>query len=227
MKTIGQIRRDNLELLIAEAGTLEALAVGAGTSSVYLSQIRTQAKDTKTQRPRELGTPMARRLETSREKPPGWMDVEHPVAPTASNWVRPAELSLEELKGRTLGDVALSIANLTAELSSSRRKTLSHLFAAQIADGPDEDEARAIDALAPGLSLATFHGQSAVAKNSKTTNEHEWRATAAILAAKHPNADTRQVLTEFIEHVDSYLAGQAEVRSSIESPPPIARARRT
>lgn len=77
MKTIGEIRRLNLETLVGEASTLEALADGAGTSPIYLSQIRHQAVDSKTKKPREMGSPMARRLETSRGKDPGWMDREH------------------------------------------------------------------------------------------------------------------------------------------------------
>lgn len=77
MKTTGEIRRDNLERLIAEFGTMEALAAAADTTPVYLSQVRRQAIDVKTGKPRELGTGMARRLEKACDppKPVGWMDV--------------------------------------------------------------------------------------------------------------------------------------------------------
>jgi hypothetical protein len=77
VKTIGDIRRENLEALITEAGTLEKLAAAASTSPQYLSQIRNQTLDVKTGRPREMGTAMARRLEEAGRKTSGWMDAEH------------------------------------------------------------------------------------------------------------------------------------------------------
>ena len=79
MKPIGEIRLKNLETLIREFGTMEALAVAAGTTSVYLSQVRRRAIDVKTGRPREIGSRMARRLEAAgpNPKPKGWMDAEY------------------------------------------------------------------------------------------------------------------------------------------------------
>jgi hypothetical protein len=77
MVEISAVRRQNLEALIAEAGTLERVAEAAGSSSVYLSQVRRQAVDRKSGRRREMGTPMARRLEAAYGKPSGWMDTAH------------------------------------------------------------------------------------------------------------------------------------------------------
>ena len=79
MKPIGEIRLKNLETLIREFGTMEALAVAAGTTSVYLSQVRRRAIDRKTGKPREIGSKMARRLEAAGDnpKPKGWMDAEY------------------------------------------------------------------------------------------------------------------------------------------------------
>lgn len=79
VKSTGDIRRANLELLLKEFKTLAALADAADTSSVYLTQIRTSAIDAKTKRPREMGSAMARRLERActPPKPTGWMDVPH------------------------------------------------------------------------------------------------------------------------------------------------------
>lgn len=81
MRTIGEIRRENLELLIEEAGTLDAVAEKGETHQVYLSQIRNRASDAKTGRPRELGTVVARRLETKFGKDRGWMDEPHYPSP--------------------------------------------------------------------------------------------------------------------------------------------------
>lgn len=86
MKTISEIRLDNLEILIAEKGTLEALATAAGSSSVYLSQIRNGATDQKTGKPRQMGNAIARRLEAACDRPKGWMD-----APGSQRSVKPNE----------------------------------------------------------------------------------------------------------------------------------------
>lgn len=79
MRPIGDIRRANLEALLSEFPTLDALAAAADTTSVYLSQIRNQTPDQKSGKPREMGSKLARRLEAIKghEKPTGWMDIEH------------------------------------------------------------------------------------------------------------------------------------------------------
>lgn len=77
MSTTADIRRQNLIRLIEEFGTQEAVAARAGTSQVYISQLRTNARDSKTGRPREVGARLARNLEHGCGKATGWMDVEH------------------------------------------------------------------------------------------------------------------------------------------------------
>jgi hypothetical protein len=77
MKTVEDNRRANLAELIRELGTLEAVANAADTSPVYLSQIKNQAPDVKTGRPRQMGARMARRMEIAAHKPVGWMDAQH------------------------------------------------------------------------------------------------------------------------------------------------------
>lgn len=77
MKPVSEVRLENLERLVKELGTLDAVATAGGTSSVYLSQIRTKAVDRKTGRARTMGDAMARRLESGTCKPAGWMDHEH------------------------------------------------------------------------------------------------------------------------------------------------------
>lgn len=78
MKTIFEIRRANLNLLIAQAGSSAALADRSDASASYLSQVKngTRSKDG-TQR--NLGPKLARRLEAAMRKPTGWMDKEHPL----------------------------------------------------------------------------------------------------------------------------------------------------
>lgn len=71
-----ELRLDNLERLVAEAGSAAALARLAHTSDSYLSQIRnrlTTAKGT----PRGVGDDLAAKLEKAMGKPHGWMDERH------------------------------------------------------------------------------------------------------------------------------------------------------
>ena len=74
MKTIADIRAENLELLIAEQGSAERVAALCDTSPVYISQLRNKAGDSKTGTPRQVGDAMARKLEVGCCKEVGWMD---------------------------------------------------------------------------------------------------------------------------------------------------------
>lgn len=77
MRTVAEIRRENLIALADEAITMDRVAELSGSSAVYLSQVRNRTKDAKTGRPRELGPRLARRLEEAFGKPRGWMDQDH------------------------------------------------------------------------------------------------------------------------------------------------------
>lgn len=77
MKTIAEIRLENLRLLIGEFSTQEKVAELAETSPVYLSQILNSAVDSKTGRIRQVGEPLARKLEEGCGKEIGWMDNRH------------------------------------------------------------------------------------------------------------------------------------------------------
>lgn len=72
-REIHQIRRENLELLIAEAGSASELARLSGTSPSYLSQVRHQLP-AKNGSPRVIGVELAQKLEHAMGKHPGWID---------------------------------------------------------------------------------------------------------------------------------------------------------
>ncbi len=72
-----KIRLQNLELLVAEAGSAVKLAHLASTNSSYLSQVRNQMP-TKKGTPRGVGDDLATKLERGMKKPEGWMDEFHP-----------------------------------------------------------------------------------------------------------------------------------------------------
>jgi len=76
MKTIEEIRRERLLELIDEVGSIAALnaALGLLPRDSTLSQIKNQSKESKTTKPRGMGSTMARKLEEALKKPRGWMD---------------------------------------------------------------------------------------------------------------------------------------------------------
>lgn len=127
-------RRKNLSLLIAEAGGASQLARLCDTPKSHISAMSHGA--------RNVGDDLASKLESVMEKPAGWLDVPHDGEPTIAA-SRPV----------TIGQVAMALGASVAGLSESRRRTISALVAAQISDQPDQQEADAIDALAPGLAI--------------------------------------------------------------------------
>ena len=71
-----RVRLDNLERLIAEAGSATRLAQLAASSGSYLSQVRTRRLSAAGS-PRGIGDDLAARLEKAMRKPDGWMDDFH------------------------------------------------------------------------------------------------------------------------------------------------------
>ena len=86
MKTIAEIRLENLSFLIQENGTQDKVSELSGVSPVYLSQLKNESRDIKTGRPRQMGDRTARKLETGCKKPIGWMDKEHATASPKANY---------------------------------------------------------------------------------------------------------------------------------------------
>ena len=76
MRPRAEIRHQNLETLIQEAGSARQLAQRAGTSSSYLSQLRSR-KGSQAKRRRGIGDRLADRLERGMGKAPGWLDQSH------------------------------------------------------------------------------------------------------------------------------------------------------
>jgi hypothetical protein len=84
MKTVEETRHDNLLAILGEFGrehgehgALQVLATAMGKAHSQLSQIKTRAKHSKTGKPRNIGSKLAREIETAAGKPPGWLDVPH------------------------------------------------------------------------------------------------------------------------------------------------------
>lgn len=78
MKTIAEIRRDNLKRLVNETAsrTLREVSDLTNVNPAYLSQIKNALPDHHGN-PREMGDAIARRLELGMGKPKAWMDNDH------------------------------------------------------------------------------------------------------------------------------------------------------
>ena len=114
MKTISEIRLENLEALIVELGTAEAVAKRAETSAIYLSQIRNKAVDRKTKKTRQIGDPLARKLETGCDKERGWMDHEHLPLSYRQQRIQQAAVLMEHMEDWQL-DQTIKIVDTLAK----------------------------------------------------------------------------------------------------------------
>lgn len=167
MKPIGDIRRANLEVLLREFPTLDSLAAAAGSTSVYLSQIRNQTPDQKSGKPREMGSKLARRLETiaGHEKPTGWMDIEH-SAPEAT---APAPL--------------LSVAEPPASYMAGLTHDQMIQLMRDLSDIPDALRSKLLD---------TIHEHAESAREAHEHLERRKKGTP-VAAAKHSRRAHRSV----------------------------------
>jgi len=77
MKTTPEIRLENLEILLQEAGSVKRLAEKSGITTVYISQLRHGALNTGTGNIKNIGNTAARKFEAGMGKPVGWMDTPH------------------------------------------------------------------------------------------------------------------------------------------------------
>lgn len=77
MKTIDDIRYENLLQLIADAGGDEKLAELYGCNVAYIRNMKLRSIDSETGKPKSIGKNTARKLETCMNRPNGWMDTSH------------------------------------------------------------------------------------------------------------------------------------------------------
>jgi hypothetical protein len=103
MKTVDEIRRENLAVLRDEAGGVGKLAELIERGTAQVSQWLNGSLNSKTQKPRGMNDDTARHIEVRCSKPKGWLDKAHgePGQVSAGNSLSPAEvLDLLALYGR-------------------------------------------------------------------------------------------------------------------------------
>ena len=76
MDCIGDTRRKRLGMLVKQHGSMANLlrALSRSTRDATLSQYINESKDSKTNRPRDMGTRIARNIESALKLEEGWMD---------------------------------------------------------------------------------------------------------------------------------------------------------
>lgn len=89
MKTINEVHRENLQLLVDEFKSVTAVAALYGCSDSQYSQWLNGSTNSGTGKPRGLAPRSARRIEKACSKPTGWMDKEHPLTAVAVNAAPP------------------------------------------------------------------------------------------------------------------------------------------
>jgi len=77
MKTIEEIRTENLKNLVKEFPTLQAFADAIDKPHSQVGQWIHRYTDARTGKPRTIGSRMCREVEIKLGKPTGWMDVDH------------------------------------------------------------------------------------------------------------------------------------------------------
>lgn len=87
MKTSDDIRRENLADLIREAGSEFHLAEIYGCTEAAVKTWARGYKDSKTGKPKGIGTRVARKLEEVTGKECGWMDKDHSIVSGESNFM--------------------------------------------------------------------------------------------------------------------------------------------
>lgn len=76
MKDIDQIRRDNMQRLVDESVSKQAVADRIGMTLAQFINLLTGAPDSKTGKPRGMRKETAWRIEAATGKPQGWLDID-------------------------------------------------------------------------------------------------------------------------------------------------------
>jgi hypothetical protein len=115
MKTVGEIRRDNLEQLIRQHGSLAELndKLALTRTDATLSQIRNQSLSSRGKR-RSMGDELARRIERALGLEAGWMDNVHYATDDRQLRIQHALAVMESMEDWQV-DQAIKILDTIAE----------------------------------------------------------------------------------------------------------------
>lgn len=104
MKVIEEIRLENLRTLVEEAKGITRFAILAGKQQAQISQLLSKAPDSKTKKPKAIGSRQARQFEVAAKKEIGWMDHDHSDREADIFKQLPPEVRAWLIKQRDTGD---------------------------------------------------------------------------------------------------------------------------
>lgn len=109
MKTIDDIRTENLKTLVQQCGGTTKFSEKTGKSASQVSQWLNRSLNSITGRPRVISTASCRAVEESLELQPGWMDTEHDMAPVLQVEEKAAPYNAGPLHGAELVPLSFDI----------------------------------------------------------------------------------------------------------------------
>lgn len=121
MKTIGQIRRENLLLLLESHGSLANIneKLDLPRTDATLSQIKNQST-TSRGKPKMMGETIARRIEAALTLPAGWMDNDQTPQTDRQRRIEHAMRMMEQMEDAQF-DLAVRVIDTFAEPATTPR----------------------------------------------------------------------------------------------------------
>ena len=129
MKTIDEIRRENLRQYADHLGGVAKLAACLQKSHAQTSQWLNGSKDSKTKKPRGMSDESARLIETKLGQPRGWLDQEHrtTIQEEVANYAL-SPITLDTI-GEALNAIDQAIADIESAWQTTAKKGLrSHIL---------------------------------------------------------------------------------------------------
>jgi hypothetical protein len=117
VKTIEEIRYENFLVLVEEAGSVARFAKKMEKSYGLFSQIKNRSPESKTGKPKELGSKQAREIEAVFGREIGWMDHEQLDQEAQAFKKLPAEVRAWILKNAVSEEPVASVADKSPDTS--------------------------------------------------------------------------------------------------------------
>lgn len=109
VRTVDDIRRENLGTLVRDAGGVTALATIVGVDTAQMSQWLNGSKESSTGRRRGMRADSCRKVEAKAGKPPGWLDTDHSGRSTLGEPQAAYQVATAKARGRVKAAASLSL----------------------------------------------------------------------------------------------------------------------
>jgi len=124
MRSIREIRRENLQRLANEFGSQIALAEASETSPAYINHLLNKRKDGTYVK--ELGHKLARKIEDKLDLSHGWLDTNH-----IKTEEKQEEIGIEKLE-RDIDPLSMIISNMSKKMSETNKLKIIEIMKEKI-----------------------------------------------------------------------------------------------